>query len=147
MKRIKGGTHIVRGQMNTNTAEKIQLVDGKFTTGYKVTKFIVYENFPTTGKTIVSTLKTQSNLTLGYFNFGDDSQIAWATNNAPINTRWGEFALIDPTNMLIEDLYVEAYADGEAITINYYIELEKYEFPAWDGAGQMVRNNLQGGPE
>jgi len=147
MKRIKDGTRIVKGQVLSGTSEKVQLFDGKFTTGYRVTKFVVMENFPTTGKTIVATLKTQRNLTLGFWNFSDDTQIAWASNNAPISTRWGEFSLIDPNNLLIEDLHIEAYVDGESVSVNYYIEMEKFEFASWDGAGQMVRNNVQAGPE
>lgn len=146
MKRVKGGTKVIRGQMLTNTNLKIQLFDGKFTTGYKVVKFEIMENFPTTGKTMVSKLSTEKKTNFGYFTWSDNEELAWAASNNPISTRWGDFALIDPTNMIIEDLFVNAYSDGESILMNYFIELEKYEFTAWDGAGQMVRNQSQAGP-
>ena len=146
MKRIKDGTKIIRGQTTTNTNLKIQLFDGKFTTGFKVVKFEVYENFPTTGKTMVGKLTLQPKTNYGFWIWSDDEEIAWASNNAPINTRWGDFSLVDPQNMVIEDLYLNAYSDGESIAMNYYIELEKYNFTAWDGAAQMVKNQSQAGP-
>jgi hypothetical protein len=146
VKRIKGGTKIVRGQITTNTTKKVQLFDGKFTTGFKVVRFEVFENFPTTGKTMVGKLSTQRKTNYGYWQWGDDEEIAWAANNNPINSRWGDFTLVDPENMIIEDLWINAYSDGESIAMNYFIELEKYEFTSWDGAAQMVKNQSQAGP-
>jgi len=47
--------------------------------------------------------------------------------------------------MVIEDLFIELYASSDIGPANYMIELQKYEFPAWDGAATMVLNQSQSG--
>jgi len=50
--------------------------------------------------------------------------------------------------MVIEDLYLSFYSEtGDSDYANYYIVLQKYEFPAWTGAGFLVENLGQGGPQ
>ena len=49
--------------------------------------------------------------------------------------------------MAIEDLWIGVYSTGDETLINYYMELEKWEFPAWTGAGILVENISQAGPQ
>ena len=151
MKRVKGGIKIVAGQLDSGTYQgvenKIQLFDGKFTTGYRVVRFVITDSQPLGSYEAMATLSTEPKSTIGYWNFGDIQEIAWAgwQNPAPSNGS-DDFTLVREGNMLIQDLWINAYSSSDNRVINYYIELEKYEFTAWDGAGEMVRNNAQAGP-
>ncbi len=51
--------------------------------------------------------------------------------------------------MIIEDLYMSNYfPEGETDQdVNYFIVVQKYEFKAWDGAGILVANLAQAGPQ
>ena len=56
-------------------------------------------------------------------------------------------SVIRPDNMVVEDLWISAYSTSESGDLNYEITLEKYEFPAWTGAGVLVENLSQAGPQ
>ena len=150
MKRVKGGTKIVRGQINAGTyngnQNRIQLFDGKFTTGYRVVEFKVMDNSPTGNYEHIAKLSTKPKSGIAFADFGDVEVIAyagWAISNSA-NGFEGELIVDD--NMVIEDLWISDYSTADNRTVNYYIVLEKYEFTAWDGAGTMVRNQSQAGP-
>ena len=152
MKRIKGGKKVVTGQVDANTYQgqenKIHLFDGKFTTGYRVTKFIIMENTPTGTYEAVAKLTTEPRSDISQWNWDDIREIAWAANFAPSTASgWmGDTNLIRPDNMVIEDLYISIYSTTDTTRYNFMIELDKYEFTAWDGAGILVQNNSQAGP-
>ena len=149
MKRVKGGTKVLRGVIQNNSYQNqenlIQLFDGKFTTGYKVVEFELTTTHPSSDIEIVGGLSTKPKSTISNWDFNDVEEIAWATWNAPTSSRPYNFSLIDPNNMVVEDMYVRAYVSPDTGSVNYFIKLEKYEFTAWDGAATMVRNQSQSG--
>ena len=149
MKRIKGGRKIIRGQIDTGTyngnENKIQLFDGKFTTGYKIVEFVIISDGPAGSSEQIGKLRTTPKSNISVFDFSDVEEVAWSAWGVPTNTRFGEFSLVAEDNLIIEDLYLSAYTTGEADKMNYYIVLDKYEFTAWDGAATMVRNQSQSG--
>lgn len=147
MKRVKDGFRIMAGQIDTGIKHRLQLWDGKWTTGYRVTKVEIAPDFPTSGEEFAGKLHTQQSTTMGDWDWGDIEQIAWMSWGVPLNSRYSQTELIRADHMIIEDLWISVYTPGEAGKINYYIEMEKYEFPAWDGAANLVRNNSQAGPE
>ena len=150
MKRVKGGTKIVRGSILPNTYQnvynKIQLFDGKFTTGYRVVRFEVALERPPTAAEFVAKLSTEPKSTIDTWDWSDVQEIAWARWNAPATGNPGYQVIIDNENMIVEDLWISNYSGHESYEIQYLIELEKYEFTAWDGAATMVKNNAQAGP-
>ena len=146
MKKI--GTLVLRGQVDPNVnGKKLQIFDGKYTTGYKVVSFRVSTYTPYATEEIVAKLHTgKQTVSIGQWDWGDDQEIAWAVWGAP-TVQYYFPNLVDPNNLVIEDLYISNYSPtGEAgEQVNYFIELEKYEFPAWTGAGAMVTNQSQAG--
>jgi len=151
MKRVKDGTRVLMGQIDTGTYKgsenRIQLWDGKFTTGYRVVKFEICGDVPTTAEDLSAILSTEPKSTLGTWDWSDAQEIAWA-----LCVQWGantmdRYTNHRPDNMAIEDLWIQAYTTGEATLMNYQIILEKYEFAAWDGAGILVENLSQAGPQ
>lgn len=150
MKRIKDGRRVLTGTITEGTysgsENRIQLFDGKFTTGYRVVSFTIAPASPTASQELVAKLSTEpkSNVTTWFWN--DVQEIAWA--------HWGadkyhdSWANIRKDNMLVEDLWISAYNETlDASSVNYEIILEKYSFPAWDGAGILVENLSQAGPQ
>ncbi len=53
------------------------------------------------------------------------------------------FNLVDRDNLVIEDLFIYGETNAAGGDLNYYIEMEKYEFPTAKGALTMVRNKNQ----
>lgn len=150
MKRTKKRV-ILRGQVNTGTynglENRLQIWDGRFTTGYRLVEFRVGGSVAVDSNELACMLSTEPISTLGTWDFSDVRQLAWIARNAPTASRDTEWKLIVEDNMVVEDLWIQAYTPGEAILCNYYIVLEKWEFPAWTGAGYLVENNSQAGPQ
>lgn len=149
MKKI--GTYTVRGNLPAPAEDfdqrKIQLFDGRFDTGYRVTRFEIAPRgmADANGDSISGKLATEE-LGAGSINWNwdDNREIAWAVGSYSMSGSLpvGFKEFIDPENMIVEDLYLYANSAGEG-SINYIIEMDKYEFSDWEGALAMVRNRSQ----
>lgn len=143
------GHYTVRGQFTSldNTGNMIHLFDGRFDSAYRVTKFFVASTSPTdANEDCVGVLATEANLPISNaWDWSDNRQIAWASNNASTGTApTPDGAMIDPDNLIVEDLYVYGrYDDGGTGKVNYMIHLEKYDITEGRGALALVRNNSQ----
>ena len=154
MKKI--GEYTARGivtEDNTNAGnpQKIPLFDGSFTTGYRVVEFYIWPaDFNTSAQPdVIGKLSKNDDGATGAENFwraDDGNQIAWSgaagstdSINAPV------FTVIDPDNMIVEDLYIYARTAGDTgNAINYMVVMEKYEISDWQGALTMARDRAQG---
>ena len=149
MKRVKGGQKVITGQIDGNTYggpdNRIHLFDGKFTTGYRITKFIIMEDSATASYEAVAKLCTEPLSNMSHWDWGDVRELAWASYNGPTTgVGWmGDSYIIRPDNMVIEDLWLSHYSTSDSRVYNYMIVLDKYEFTAWDGAGTLVQNRSQ----
>jgi hypothetical protein len=146
----KIGEIVLIGSINTNTYQgsenRLQLFDGKFNTGYRIISFDITPVVVIGSQEHTSVLSTEPNSTLGQWDFRDVEQVAWAAWNVPTTSRHGKYDFVRPDNMIIEDLWINGYAGGEAVGMNYMIILEKYQFSDWMGAGFLVENLSQSGP-
>lgn len=149
--RVKEGRRVLTGQIKTGTyngsENRIQLFDGQFTTGYRILSFKISPQYPTLPAEVISKITTEPKSSISQWVWQDVQELAWVAWNAPTSSRHTLFTNIREDNMVIEDLWISAYAVTEAIQLNYEIILEKYEFPAWDGAGVLVENLSQAGPQ
>ena len=152
MKKI--GSYTVRGKINPASStvgktEKILLFDGRFDTGYVVTKFVIGINDPDNASNDVYGILLTENLYDGVdknWNWADNREIGWAS----MANVYGDagppgmpFELIDRDNFIIEDLYVYVRTGTSVLPVNYYIELDKYDTTDARGALAMVRNSSQ----
>lgn len=149
MKRVKAGTRIMKGQIDLNTynsnQNRLHLFDGKFTTGYRVKDFRICPQVPTNVEEVMALISTMPKTGVpSSFNFADNENVAYYLWNAPNQTEHSEWKLILPDNMAVEDLWISCYTTGDETKLNYYVELEKFTFPAWDGAGILVEGISQG---
>ncbi len=149
MKRVKDGRKVLTGQLPVSSYDnRIQLFDGKFTTGYRITEFKFMPKDPQNNLEYLIKVSTEPKADMAEFNWQDVQELAWGTFNVPISSRFATDVAIRPDNMVIEDLWISVYTTGESgHFMNYELTLEKYEFPAWDGAGILVENLSQGGPQ
>ena len=150
MKRVANGRRVLTGRIKEGTyngsENRIQLFDGKFTTGYRIISFKIAPASPTVSQELIAKLSSEpkSNVTTWFWD--DVQDLAWA--------HWGtdkyqdDFSNVREDATVVEDLYISAYNETlDASSVNYEIILEKVEFPAWTGAGILVENLSQGGPE
>ena len=156
MKKI--GTYTARGICNeTKTTagepQLVQLFDGKFNTAYRVIKFQVWSSQldSTAASGCVAKLSKNDDGVTGSENFmraDDDNQVAWAcSQNAADSGGSGLMgdSIIDPDNLIIEDLYVYVRSSSSpGDPINYLIEMEKYDITEARGALTMARDRAQG---
>ena len=145
MKKI--GEYTAKGQFvcpgTGGATHKIQLFDGSFETGYRVVDFQIM-----TGDPIFNNIEFTAKLTTREnnartFDWAHNDQIAWAFGEDTIT---GFKGLVDPDNMIVEDLFIFAASSTQAV-INYMIKMEKYDISDWEGALAMVRNKSQGSLE
>ena len=144
MKKI--GEYTAKGTMASGVNERIILFDGRFDTAYRVTNFQVSPfDIDSTGiHGCIGKLSTISGANEKVWDWGDNTEVAWATfswdSNSP--TAGNMNCIVDPDNMVVEDLYLAADEDGGSC-MNYMITLEKYDISEWRGALAMVRNSAQ----
>ncbi len=152
------GTYTARGIVNeTETTagnpQLVQLFDGRFDTAYRVVEFKIWSSQvdTTAASGCVGKLSKNPDGVTGAANFfraDDDNQIGWAVSGhaADAGTA-GQFAesIIDPDNLIIEDLYVYVRSSSTASDpINYLIRMEKYDITEARGALTMARDRAQG---
>ncbi len=151
MKRVADGRKILKGQIAMQTynglENRIQLWDGKFTTGYRIVEFRIIPKSPQNQEEVMSILSTEPKSGVpANFNFNSNENLAYATWGVPNQTYFSSWNLIVEGNMAIEDLWISCYTTGDDTDLNYYIILEKYSMTDWEGAGVLVDNLNQGGP-
>ena len=136
--------------MNTYNGleNRIQLWDGKFTTGYRIVEFKIIPKSPQNQEEVLSIISTEPRSGVpSNFNLSLNQELAYATWNVPNQTEYSFWNLIVEGNMAIEDLWISCYTTGDDPLLNYYIVLEKYSMSDWEGAGVLVDNLNQGGSE
>ena len=142
MKKI--GEYTAIGSMGISTTtiggdrERIELFDGRFDTAYKVIEFNIWALDTECHATLSTVDEGGVSGSAGDYmmDAGDNTQIAWA---GPLQD-----GIVNPDNLIIQDLFIRGYATSTSQPWNYYIRLEKYEITDWQGALAMVKNKSQG---
>lgn len=151
MKRDTKGRRVLTGQITEGTYQgsenRIHLFDGKYTTGYRIVSFTICPEDPTVANNVIAKVSTEPKSSITKWNWQDVQEVAWfhwSSMHRGIDTSWN----LRDDNMAVEDLWISAYSvEVDAAKINYEIILEKYSFPSWDGAGILVENLSQAGPQ
>jgi hypothetical protein len=144
---------VLRGQCRTfqfDGAINVVQDDTRFNHGFRVKKFVISYEFPydsgAGSRDCYGTLATHAEALPSPFlagvvqwNWADRRQVAWTSTNM-IGDSNVEFLpnLVDPTHVVVRDLYLgitAATATGST-TFNYYIELE--ELPLTDNEAVMA---------
>lgn len=153
MKKI--GEYTARGVVSQDDTaagnpQKIPLFDGRFDTAYRITEFYIWpSNFSSDANPDVIGKLSKNDIgttgSIDFFRADDDNQIAWAGAQGATNELNNIPAIVDPDNLVVEDLYVYARSGGTASQpINYLVKMEKFEISDWQGALAMARDRAQG---
>lgn len=132
-------------------AHRISLDDGDNTTAYKIHEFYAWTADTVAsadGCAILST--TEEGVTdyaVAVQDAGDNRQIGWAAwiNSSSSGDRDITQALLDPDNVVNEDLYIGAYTSSSTTDeVNYLIIAEKIKINLTENLYTTVRNYSQG---
>lgn len=149
MKKI--GEYTAIGTMGISTTsiggdrKRIELFDGRFDTAYKVVDFSIWALDTECHATLSTYDEGGVSTSAGDYMMdgGDNAQIAWASSPSsgvgPLSD-----SIINPDNLIVQDLHIRGYATSTSQPWNYYIRMEKYEISDWQGALAMVVNKSQG---
>lgn len=147
MKKI--GTYTLRDSMGISSTSiggdraRVHLDDGRFDTGFVIRKFVVWALDGECHGTLSTVFEGSASSTDYMMDAGDNTQIAWASSPGsgvgPLDD-----GIVDPDNLVIQDLHIRGYATSTSQPWNYLIVMDKYEFSDWRGALAMVRNRAQG---
>jgi len=145
----KVGEYTSRGQV-PDGEHRIELFDGRFDTGYRVTRFVIAASNTAEDEVDFQSVKlaTEPGLSADTWDWSDNREIAWSMFGYfanPSNAAFGgpsSFTEIDPENLIVEDLFLYVQSRNED-PVNYIIEFEKYDITDWQGALAMVRNRSQ----
>jgi len=148
MKKI--GEYTARGKLHSVGGSgvhpiTINLFEGKFDTGYRITEFVVgpFDVDNSSNTVFKAKLMTVDSGSALEWNWGDQTEVAWSFFSFDENSiHQNSWSLVDVDNLIVEDLYVyleeTANLDG-----NYYIKMDKYDISEFDGALALVRNASQ----
>ena len=141
-------TYTIKGQVPHNVETRIQLFDGRFDTGYVVKEFYLYPNSGIgAGNDCHGVLYTEPGaVSSGLdWDWSENEQIAWAAGIFSGASAFGADGngVVDPDNLVIEDLYLIANHSSTDGISGYMIVMEKFNVSEWEGALAMVRNRSQ----
>lgn len=142
-----GDPYTMRGMLPVNVGNnRVNLFDGRFDTAFRIESLQIISSTPTESNEFTLIVSTEPQVDITTFDFSDQTQIAWATFYTPITSRWGETMIVDPDNLIVEDLFLSLRGSADDTFCNYIMVLQKYKISEWKGALTMVRNRAQGSP-
>jgi hypothetical protein len=147
MKKLR--TYTLRGAFScdvTGETKKIDIFDGEYDKGIRVTKFQVFPMDPIFANTeVTGFLATADPRDRAIANpervwdWNDPTQIAWAYSEDTLQNH----DFIDPSNLVIEDLYV-SITSGSTVDCGYLMIVEQYELSPYQSSLAIVGNRSQG---
>ena len=144
-----GDIYVVRGTIleGTSNTKRITLFDGRFDIAYKVTKLVIAGiRADDTSSDCVAVLMTEdTGRNADFWDWSDGREIGWAsTDHRTADGVLQSFSLVDPDNLVVEDLFITvANRSGSNPSVNYYIEMQKFDISENLGVIAMVRNRSQ----
>ena len=133
----------MRGVGTVPNVEKVLLFDGSFNTAYKVLDFQITPTDPLASEEVSATVNTIEVTHSSLWNWALNTQIAWASWNTPINTRFGQYSNVDEEAIIVEDLFIDFSGDAGQ-TINWELKLEQVSIKDYEAALAMVNARSQG---
>jgi hypothetical protein len=154
-----GKVRVIRGAARAFQYDgAVQLIqdDRRFNNGFIIRRFLVSYQFPADSSAgsadLIAALATHadafqllSGVQVGW-DWSDRRQIAWASSNHIGDSVVEQtFELIDPTHVVVRDLYFACSAQTSTSTryFNYYIELEQVELTDNQAVLAIVQEEAQ----
>jgi len=146
-----GETYVLKGKIPGDySTHRIMLFDGRFDTAWRVTQFIIAPERILNGDADVAaklgTEDWEATQPAGEWLWEDPREIGWATwQNFGVRRSGGYNAIIDPENLIIEDLFITCSigTDAPDNLVNYMLVLEKYKITQSQGTITYIKNRGQ----
>ena len=144
MKKI--GMHVARGKVFDGETARVNLFDGDYSTGYKLIEVYCAGSSPSASNSDSwLTVATEEEALDAEWHWDDTRQIAWTGSH--VTTFGGGYEpnmVVDPDNMIIEDVYVYGNTALSGTFVNYMLVFEKYKLDEFQGIVNMIQNSAQG---
>jgi hypothetical protein len=137
----KIGEYSVRIACEDFETRRVSLFDGRYDTGYVLTKIQAFTNTPSASNADGwATVSLDEDFDGSNWNIEDEMQIAWTGfHTTTFGAGYEPQMIIDRTNLIIEDIYVYGNtATGQKV--NIYMEFDKYELEPFQGTAAIVKN-------
>ena len=114
---------VIRGRLADNEQRRIVVDDGNFNDGWKIVRFTAAGDAVNSNE-VSAKVSLKPVPTVGW-NWGLNTEIAWAASRNTTEANWGGFPnAIDPSAVIVADLYVTGTSSAGS-DINFMIEIER----------------------
>jgi hypothetical protein len=120
---------------------RIQHVDGK--TGYKIRKFQIIDNNPTTGapEGVVKVYSVKQTVVDAVIDFTEGTLLAAAfLKHGSTNTTYDSEIIIFDSTVVNQDLHVTYIDASDNVSMNYYLELEQISLDEMEATTVILKN-------
>ena len=118
-----------RGHIADGAIDTISLSTNDGSTGYKIKKFTVMPNTPTTSdyESVIKIFSIPQTAVSTTIDFSDNTLLAAATYSQKADTRYypDDVSVVFDNVTFNQDIYITHDNEGLSASINYYIELEQ----------------------
>jgi hypothetical protein len=135
--------YVARGKIGENETVRINVFNGRYDHGVKIVDFKIIRDRPQQGDSSIGILATEEDAvdpSSVIIDFEDNRQVAWSHEQKD-----GYYeSIIDPENLIVEDLYFTGVTDAGTNDINYMVVMDRYALEPFQGPLSMVNNRSQG---
>jgi hypothetical protein len=136
----KIGEYSVRITCDDGETRKVNLFDGRYDTGYVLTKVQAFTDTPSASNADGWATVMLRDASGASWDAEDEMQIAWTGfHTTTFGAGYEPQQIIDRTNLIIEDLYVYGNT-STGQRVNIYMEFDKYELEPFQGTAAIVKN-------
>lgn len=114
------GVRTLRGTVNAGDVKRLIVDDGRFNDGFIVKEFYVWARSISGSSDPECALGLDEDMSSNW-DAEDNRQIGWAGQTTSASSRTMDFALLDPSHVVVTDLFINNFSAAEA---NYMVIIE-----------------------
>lgn len=132
--------HTLRGRVLAQETKRLIIDDGMLNMGHRVVEFHVWATGIASSEDPECILGLKSSMK-GDWDASDNRQIGWAGQTTSSTSRIMSFNLLDPDNIVIQDLFIYNRADTEPA--NYMVIIEPVTLSDDQAVLQLIKERSQ----
>lgn len=132
--------HTLRGRVAAQETKRLIVDDGQLNVGHRVVEFVVWATGIDSSEDPECILGKSSDMN-NEWDASDNRQIGWAGQTTSSTSRIMGFNLLDPDNIVIQDLFIYNRADTEEA--NYLVVVEPVSLTDDEAVLQLIKERGQ----
>jgi hypothetical protein len=132
--------HTLRGRVAAQETKRLIVDDGQLNVGHRVVEFVVWATGIDSSEDPECILGKASDMS-SEWDASDNRQIGWAGQTTSSTSRIMGFNLLDPDNIVIQDLFIYNRADIESA--NYLVVIEPVSLTDDEAVLQLIKERGQ----